>query len=475
MPGAGGRRRGSGARADRGTAGAGDPGRAQAVPNRTVALVLALCAFLVYNVNGREAYPTGDSRPTGLLPFSMLYEGDLDLNEYHPPDAAVGGPIRSESGRIVSNYSPLPALLSLPLYLPAWPHRGEINGDIFRWEPFFAKLAGSFWASAAVACFFLAAAQVASQRAALLAALALAFASPFWISASQTLGQHGLTALLASLALLCLARRERSGGASWALAAGACCALAVGIRLSNIVIFGSALVYLAIRHPRDAAVFAAPVLVAGIPAALYLLAIVGGSSGGLEAFAFLPRVTAHLRGEPLEALPALLVSPGEGLFTWSPVLLLLLLPAGTGVARSAGGSRSLLLFCLCTAALLLVLYSSYVSWWGGRTYGPRYLTDLLPFLLLPAAAGLGPWIGRRTFWALFVALFLWSAYVQALGAFRYPCRGSDVPSRVRLDEERIWSWRDSDIVLCAESQRRPGQDLRSAGRLISLTFDALVP
>lgn len=242
--------------------------------SRTGALAvgLALIAFVLYNVNGREAYPTGDSRPTALLPFSILYEGDLDLNEYHPPGAPVGGPIRSENGRIVSNYSPLPAILSLPIYLPAWPHRAEIDGDIFAWEPFFSKLAGSVWASAAVACFFLAAAQLGTPRSALLCALVLAFGSPFWVSASQTLGQHGLTVLLGSLALLALVRLERTGSIRWSLAAGTACALATGVRLTNAVVFATIFVYVLLFHRRrHALALAAPVLVVGFPFILYLL------------------------------------------------------------------------------------------------------------------------------------------------------------------------------------------------------------
>jgi hypothetical protein len=484
------------------------------IPAGGLALGLALAAFLVFNANGREAYPTGDSRPTALLPFSILWERDLDLDEYHPPDAEVSGPIRREGGHIRSNYSPLPALLSLPVYLLAWPHRAEIEGDMLRWTPFFSKLAGSLFAALAVACFFLAAAQVASQRAAAVTALVLAFGSPFWVSASQTLGQHALTVALGSLALLALVRLERTGSARWSLLAGLFCAMAVGIRLSNLVVFGTFLGYLLLYHRRHAPIFAAPALVIGTPFALHLLAIQGGTGGGLEAFAFVSRVKSALTSPLGAGLPGLLVSPGEGLFVWSPVLLMLLLPlagllaakgqevARAGAARArgrraarrsvVGGAsppasgqpdlpahpaaagrwprRRFLVLCLVTFVLLLVLYSKYAAWWGGRTYGPRYMTDTLPFLLLPAAAGLERWLDRRAFWVALVTLLLWSSYVQALGAFRYPCRGSGAPDRVRRDEYRVWDWGESDISLCSESLRRPPQDFETARRLMRMTW-----
>jgi hypothetical protein len=474
--------------------------------DRRVALALAVAAFLVYNVNGREAYPTGDSRPTGLLPFSILYEHDLDLDEYNPPEAPVSGPIRRENGHIVSNYSPLPAILSLPIYLPVLPFRVSIDGYMIRWEPFFAKLAGSIWAALAVAGFFLAASQVASERAAALTALVLAFASPLWMSGSQTLGQHGLTVLFGSLLLHALARLEATGRTRWALAAGLACALAVGTRLSNVVVFGIALVYLLRFHPRRALAFAAPALVFGTPFVIQLLAMVGGTSGGLESFSFLRRIAVQFEGSIAEGLPGLLVSPGEGLFVWSPILILLLFPfiesivsgAGTPKAAAAGGSargekrrrgdrgagrpapetgalaadalrrRRLFRLSLVLFVALLLVYSKYTYWSGGRTYGPRYLTDALPFFLFPAAAALESWLRSRAFWVAFLALTLVSAYVQVLGAFRYPCAG-DVPGRIQEDQARVWAWSETDIGFCARSPRRAPRDFESAlqlGRMI---------
>jgi hypothetical protein len=110
-----------------------------------------------------------------------------------------------------------------------------------------------------------------------------------------------------------------------------------------------------------------------------------------------------------------------------------------------------------------------VAWWGGRTYGPRYATDALPFLLLPAAAGLERWLRSRVFWALFLTAILVGAAVQALGAFRYPCRGP-TGGGVRADQERIWDWGGTDVELCAGSPRRPAQDFGTAARLARLTW-----
>jgi hypothetical protein len=457
-----------------------------------------VAALVVYHANGREAYPTGDSRPTALLPLSLLYEGDLDLNEYHPPDAAVGGPIRLEDGRVLSNYSPVPALLSLPVYLLAWPHRGEVNGDILRWAPFFSKLAGSVLAALALAVFLLAALEVASPRAAALTALAYAFASPFWVSAGQTLGQHGVTALCWSAALLALLRLERGGASAWAAAAGLAAAVAAGTRLPNAVVLAALVAWLlARRRVGHAALFAAPAVIVGLPLAVHLLAMAGGAGGGLEAFAFLGRVRDAF-GHPIPGgLAGLLVSPGEGLLLWSPAVTLLLLPAATALRGGAGGVRGagagesarrrpprgapradapwalpVLRASAACGVLLLIVYAGYVAWWGGRTYGPRYATDALPFLLLPAAAGLERWLGARTFRGLFTAAVVAGAAIQALGAFRYPCRGP-TGGGVRPDEERIWDWGGTDVELCAGSPRRPAQDVETAGRLVRITWGRL--
>ncbi len=96
-----------------------------------------------------------------------------------------------------------------------------------------------------------------------------------------------------------------------------------------------------------------------------------------------------------EAFVLSFFSPLRGLFALSPFLLLAL----PGVALLWRRDRSL--FALCAALLLGYAYFTssfaYDSW--GWTTGPRHLTPLVPFLLLPAGLTLH-WLQERGRYAL---------------------------------------------------------------------------
>jgi hypothetical protein len=87
-------------------------------------------------------------------------------------------------------------------------------------------------------------------------------------------------------------------------------------------------------------------------------------------------------------------------------------------------------------------------WWGGHTYGPRYLVDLL-IPLTPAAAIGATWAARRTS----TRIFAWTALavsiaVAATGAFYYPNDRWNNDPDVDLNHERLWDWHDPQVVRC---------------------------
>jgi hypothetical protein len=89
-------------------------------------------------------------------------------------------------------------------------------------------------------------------------------------------------------------------------------------------------------------------------------------------------------------------------------------------------------------------------WWGGHSFGPRLLADVLPALVL----GLVPvW---RTVWRpgprrwLAGAAFAASVLVEAVGAFHYPSprhvEWNWTPKDVDWAHERLWDWRDPQLL-----------------------------
>lgn len=115
-------------------------------------------------------------------------------------------------------------------------------------------------------------------------------------------------------------------------------------------------------------------------------------------------------GAALQRIYGLLLSPGKGLFLYSPVLLASVIgfwrfrhrrPAEAFIA---GGSL----------LALLGLYSSLLDWYGGVAWGPRFLVPVIPLLALPLAEVLAS--QRKIVLAGATVLILLSLAVQVVAS-----------------------------------------------------------
>lgn len=108
----------------------------------------------------------------------------------------------------------------------------------------------------------------------------------------------------------------------------------------------------------------------------------------------------------------LLFSPMIGLFFHAPWLLLAI-PATWWCVRRSRGDRFFLIGAAVAVLVQLALVASHQYWLGGATVGPRYITPVVPLLLIVLAAGFGarrlpnptPWIAGAA--ALVVAGIAW--------------------------------------------------------------------
>jgi hypothetical protein len=108
------------------------------------------------------------------------------------------------------------------------------------------------------------------------------------------------------------------------------------------------------------------------------------------------------------------------------------------------------------AISILLTYSKFIAWWGGHGFGPRYLTDAMPFFGLLFAPGLLPLVERgsraRVAKMAVTAALVYSVFIQAVGAFCWPeswTLNQNPPYRYRL-----WDWRDSQIESCIKDGPR---------------------
>ena len=424
--------------------------------NLAVAAAVFAALVAVYNANGREI-GNYDSRPTAFAARELLLRRTTSLNHVvgqTPAYASRWGFILAKDGHYRSVYSPVPPLLAAGMAWPFW-RAGIIDIRAPLGPALIAKAAASVLVALAGALGYLTAALWTSRRNALLVAAGLGLGTGFWSSASQTLWQTETGVFGLSLAILgfCLLRSGRSlpaalVGVGLALAGTARPQLAPAVA---VLLAGTWR-----RAPgRDAALATAVVAVSVLALCWTNWRWFGHPLGALP---LLESVNADLHATPrtfvfgLEPYLGLLISPSRGLLIFSPIVVLALV----GLPRAVrAGSRSPLPWFAAAAAAELLLYGSFAVWWAGHTFGPRYMLDLLPALVPIAAVGMAALHARPWRQVAAAAALIWSIGVAALGAFVYPNEQWNIDPDVDTHHQRLWDWRDSQILRCARAPASP--------------------
>ena len=421
---------------------------AQGKIDRQIALVLAFCMFGLYNANGREI-GSYDSQPTKYAARELLLRGTLSLNYVVGKTPQLGERsafVQTRSGRIRSAYSPVPAVIAAGITWPFWK-AGLVDIRAARAPSLMAAITSSLLIALAVALAFLIARVHLPMAPSLFVAIGFGAGTGLWSTASQTLWQHetaifGLT--LAVFALVSLERRSH-----WTLAPllGLGLGLADGARLQLAPIIVIMLVGCAIAIGlRPAAIAAACASLIVIPVLVtnsLWFDTIAGAAPILEAMHSTVHLTYSSFVLGVEGFGGLLVSPNRGLFVFSPIALV----AFIGIpAALRAGFRSVRFWMCVAAAAQYVLYSLYSVWWGGHTYGPRYMLDVLPLLIPAAVLGMDLLRGPLKM-TLASAALTWSVAVAAIGAFNYPQdRWNSDPLDVDRNHERLWDWSDPQIL-----------------------------
>jgi hypothetical protein len=232
---------------------------------------------------------------------------------------------------------------------------------------------------------------------------------------SQALWQHAGGELLIALALLLTAC---PASAIRLVLLGAACALMASNRPPDALIAAAIGLYTIWSHRRRALWLLAG---AAVPLALlmcYNLEFIGHTVGG---YALGKSPDQKFFKLDWTGLPGLLISPSRGLLVFSPFLVFF--PVGLILRLREPGTRGLAVALSFAVAAQLLLYSQ-ADWRAGVSWGPRWLTDLLPILvwmLAPALLVLRP-LAR----GLLIAAMATSVIVQGIGAFWYTKTSDDL-------------------------------------------------
>jgi hypothetical protein len=418
--------------------------------DRIGALILFIVLLVVYNSNGREI-GSYDTQPTKFAARELLLRGTLDLDDVvakTPQYATRWGFMLAADGHYRSVYSPLPAIMTATLIWPLWK-TGIIDVRAQLAPGLMAKVGASVLVAAAVVlCFFTARRWLPPYRAMLLA-IGLGLGTGFWSTASQTLWQTETAVFGLALAVFAFTAPERISAAG-AIAIGLGLGLAGATRPQLGPLVGILLLGVWMRTRWLHAAMTTGIIAIGVAA--LCAANLRWFGHPLGALPLLQEINSQIHatgasfGLRLEGFAGLLVSPNRGLLVYSPVALV---PLAGMRASLVAGWRSPLPWCAAALAAEYVLYAIYAVWWGGHTYGPRYLVDVLPVAVPLAAVAMAALQIGRVSKAAAAAALAWSIVVAATGAFCYPNERWNVdPVDVDRNHERLWSVSDNQIRRC---------------------------
>ena len=413
--------------------------------------LLFLAMVAVYNANGREI-GSYDTQPAKLTAIALARDGTLALDNVVATTPALG--VRSafavdRHGHRRTAYSVVPAVLAggLAAALSA-AHLVDLREP--RAANLIAKLTASVLTALAVALAFLIARRRLAQAPALALAIGLGLGTNYWAQVSQTLWQTetAVVALTGALFCLCVPVVELSTRRLWQAS------LLLGLAGAARPQLGPAIAILALsmvtrRGRRSDMVILSPLAIIAILVMALNIAWFGHPLGvmpTLEALHPAVHGVGSSLGSPVVGGLGLLFSPSRGLLVFSPILVVAL---AAWPALRASSWRDDLRWCCAAALGQFAAYACYAVWWGGHTYGPRYLNDVLPLIVPLAAAGLPWWLDipwRRVVAAVALA---WSILIAGAGAFVYPYEGWNVlPIDVDTDHGRLWEWKDPQFLRC---------------------------
>jgi hypothetical protein len=288
----------------------------------------------------------------------------------------------------------------------------------------------------------------ATPRSSLLASLTLAFGTLVWPFATEIF-DHDVAMLFSLLGVYCVmrfSRTEGTGREKYALLAAGGASLGVGYTieyLSALLILPLALFLIFKRKlnlPLGAVLFAT-FLIGPLLDLAYNQSVTGSFltfpedvwNGSTALSRFVP--------SQLLAIPFFnLLSPYRGLLLYSPVLFVGIY----GLYRMYCSARfrgDAVLF-LSLFLFGLIPYSAWSPWDGGYSFGPRFLVDVIPYLVIPIAFVLSEVRGRfdRGRDLIFLSLFFLSSLIAGVGAFTEAStpNGTDILSIQPITQSFSW-------------------------------------
>jgi hypothetical protein len=308
----------------------------------------------------------------------------------------------------------------------------------------------SFYAALGVVLVFLFANEITSNRPlAALVALIFSFCTPLWSTASRALWQHGPLIFVYCAILFMLMKVEHRERVLPFLAIPLALAYVTRPTAALVVFWIS--FFVLVRHARVFLAYSLLGMAALLPWFVYNEHIYGSLLPPYYRGA--STYTLAISSTFGEALMGHLFSPARGLIIYSPVFVFSFW--GMVLALRDPSRRFLNMVLIGIILSHWVLVSALSNWWGGSSYGPRLMADIIPFLcyfLIYALVELrkqsSSRFSRSTLVGVFLIAVVFSAFTHYRGAFSWSVyEWNFKPTNIDRDyKKRLWDWRDPPFL-----------------------------
>ncbi|MFA4876914.1 MAG: glycosyltransferase family 39 protein [Methanoregula sp.] len=420
--------------------------------NKYQFVFLFILIFLVYStVSGIRS--SGDTFPAAILPYSIIINHTMAGDPFQAlflNDPGLSYSFINRDGHYYSLFPVVTPILVLPLYALQYLILSACSMPLTESSPVLNSIfitghvASALIATLCCLVFYFTVKKLVSDRVAFISTLILAFATTTWSISSQALWQHGMVELLLILMIWLIIRNEECPSNFNLAGLGILAGLFLFNRPPDAVLLLPILGYVLFLHRNRLHYFLAAGIAGGLPFLCYNYFIFGNVFGG-----YIKNIALfHLDWQFWTNFLALLISPNRGLLVYSPVLILAII--GFFLLDMIKNRKIALLLKWFGPVILLdvLVYCFFYDWMGGYSFGPRFLTGLLPVLVLYLAVFLEffknskfPAIKKQCISACILLLVIISIIIQVIGVFFFP-----FILDIDAHPDRMWDLESSQIA-----------------------------
>lgn len=419
------------------------------IHNSWLSLMIFLVVFLTHFFS--QITPLCDSRWSVYTTMSIMREGNTDLDEYSEIiKKHKNYMIEKIDDHIYTVYPIGTSAISIPLVfiVEKFANRSlgiPLDKLVYLGIPYGIEtfVASIIIALSSVLIFHIAFLLLGNRKHAILIVFIFAFCTSSWSTATRALWQHGPSILLLSFSLYLILLAK---GRPWIVQfVSIPLAFSYVVRPTNSISILMFTIFILILYRKYFFYYCLWSLIVFVPFIIFNLNVYHSV---LSPY-YSPNVLVT-NPHFFEALAGNLVSPGRGLFLFSPVFLF----AVCGIFFKIRDKQINMLdyFLIAIICMHLIVISSFSCWWAGHSFGPRFLSDMIPYLVyflvpvvekIPTIRGVKK-IGLVSIFLLSVAV---SFFIHFRGANRLEVHVWNAePINVDSKPARVWDWGDIQFL-----------------------------